>query len=56
MGLEHWKVRFVHDVDLSPEKIAERLRDLGQLYELAISLGKAKVLGSTQTVLPPEKH
>lgn len=32
-------------VDMSPEAIDRRLRDLDQLYELGISLQKAKKVG-----------
>jgi hypothetical protein len=34
-----------HKVDMSPEAIDRRLRELGQLYELGISLQKAKKVG-----------
>ena len=37
-------------VDMSPEAIAQRLRDLGQLYRLGISLEKARPLGSLDEV------
>ena len=32
-------------VDMSPEAIDRRLRELGQLYELGMSLQKAKRIG-----------
>lgn len=54
MGTENWKVKFVREVDLSPAAITERLRDLGQLYELAVSLGKAKVRDRVRTPSPSE--
>jgi hypothetical protein len=37
-------IRFTLSVDMSPEAIAARLRDLGQLYALALSLQTAKPL------------
>lgn len=38
------KIRFTIAVDMSPEAIAARLRDLGQLYALAMSLQQAQPL------------
>jgi hypothetical protein len=41
-------VRFTIEVDMSPEAIAARLRDLGQLYALAMSLQSVLKLDSKQ--------
>ena len=38
-------VQFTLQVDMSPEAIAARLRDLGQLYRLAMSLQQVEFLG-----------
>lgn len=35
------QVRFTVEVDMSPEAVAARLRDLGELYALAMSLLRA---------------
>ena len=36
------------DVDMSPEAIDRRLRDVGQLYQLGLSLREAKYLGTVE--------
>jgi hypothetical protein len=47
-------------VDMSPEAIDRRLRELGQLYELGMSLQKARRIGkvetTAQTVASPPKE
>ena len=42
-------------VDMSPEAIDRRLRELGQLYELGMSLQKAKKIGKVGETPRPEK-
>jgi hypothetical protein len=37
-------------VDMSPEAIAQRLRDLQQLYLFSMSLTRARFVGDTQPV------
>lgn len=39
------KLRFTREIDMRPEAVADRLRDLGQLYALAISLQSVRFLG-----------
>jgi hypothetical protein len=43
------------DVDMSPEAIDQRLRELGQLYRLGMSLRKARLLGPLQEVQQRQK-
>jgi hypothetical protein len=47
-------------VDMSPEAVSRRLRDLGQLYRLGMSLQKAKKIGkvgvSAQAAETPPKE
>ncbi len=47
-------------VDMSPEAIGRRLRELGQLYRLGMSLRKAKRIGKVgapaQTAETPPKE
>jgi hypothetical protein len=40
--------------DMSPEAIGRRLRDLGQLYRLGMSLRTAKYLGPVNGSVPPK--
>jgi hypothetical protein len=40
------------EVDVSPEAIDRRLRELGQLYELGMSLQKAKKVGKVASSPP----
>ena len=42
-------------VDMSPEAIDRRLRELGQLYELGMSLQKARRIGKVGEA-PPKKQ
>ena len=39
-------------VDLSPEAIDRRLRELGQLYELGMQISRARWLGKLEDVEP----
>lgn len=59
MKLERWRVRELHPIDLSPEAVAMRLRDLSQLDELARSLKTVVLQPSFDTVdgreTPPSK-
>ena len=43
MKIERWRVRELHPVDLSPEAVAARLRDLSQLDRLVRSLRTIRV-------------
>lgn len=47
-------------VDMSPEAVSRRLRELGQLYRLGMSLQKAKRIGKVgapaQTAEAPPKE
>jgi hypothetical protein len=48
-------------VDMSPEAIGRRLRELGQLYKLGMSLKKARRIGKVEELQqaveePPKKQ
>lgn len=42
------KIRRRFEVDMSPEAIDRRLRDLAQIYRLGCSLKKARFLGKVE--------
>ncbi len=44
--MKETKTRVRKTVDMSPEAIDRRLRDLGQLYELGIQISSARWLGT----------
>ena len=59
---EDWRVETMQTnsdrppkVDMSPEAIGRRLRELGQLYRLGMSLQKAKRIGKVGEA-PPKKQ
>ena len=39
-------------VDMSPEAVARRLRELAELYRLGLSLAKARILGPVRSPKP----
>ena len=41
-----------HEVDMSPEAIDRRLREVAMLYRLGISIGKARRLGRKHAGIP----
>lgn len=48
-------------VDMSPEAVSRRLRELGQLYRLGMSLQKARRIGKVESPAqaaetPPEEN
>ncbi len=45
-------------IEMSPETIDRRLRELGQLYEFGISIQKAKKVGKVtpSPLQPPQLH
>jgi hypothetical protein len=50
-----------HEVDMSPEAIERRLREVAMLYRLGISIGKARRIGrvgarSPERTVKPSKH
>lgn len=45
------KFIFTQEVDMSSQAVDQRLQDLGQIYQLAMSLQGAKFLGKTRARL-----
>ena len=50
MKMKKTRKRVRRTVDLSPEAIDQRLRELGQLYELGIEISTARWLGPLKDI------
>lgn len=48
------RIRRTKQVDMSPAAMAARLYDLASLYELGVSLGRARVLGPAEGQSPSD--